>query len=113
MSSEVFTGFMDGINDSLTSGYEVEKLEEDSEIELKLDFEKLYYNMLDAKAKWLYTLSEWEEVLPEDKRKEITKAWRKAGQIINENKVGRNDPCPAAAERNIKNAAARISKFTH
>ncbi len=57
MSSEVFTGFMDGINDSLTSGYEVEKLEEDSEIELKLDFEKLYYNMLDAKAKWLYTLS--------------------------------------------------------
>lgn len=107
MSSEVFTGFLDGINDSLISGYEIEKLEEDSEIELKVDFEKLYYNMLDAKAKWLYTLSQWEDVLSEEKRKEITKTWRKAGQIINENKVGRNDPCPCGSGKKYKKCCGK------
>ena len=30
---------------------------------LNVDFEKLFYNMLDAKAKWLYTLPEWADIL--------------------------------------------------
>ena len=107
MTPEVFTGFMDGINESLVSGYEIAALEEETEIELKVDFEKLFYNMLDAKAKWLYTLPEWEGVLSEEKRREITKAWRKSGQIINENKVGRNDPCPCGSGKKYKKCCGK------
>ena len=44
---------------------EMDKLAEDTDIELKVDFEKLFYNMLDARAKWLYTLPEWEKILSE------------------------------------------------
>lgn len=110
MTPEVFTGFMDGINDSLVCGYEMDKLAEDTDIELKVDFEKLFYNMLDAKAKWLYTLPEWEKILSEEKRKELTRAWRKSGQIVKENKIGRNDPCHVGAARNIKSAAEKIYK---
>ena len=107
MTPEVFTGFMDGINDSLVCGYEIDKLAEDTDIELKVDFEKLFYNMLDAKAKWLYTLPEWEKILSEEKRKELTRAWRKSGQIVKENKIGRNDPCPCGSGKKYKKCCGK------
>ena len=48
MDPVVFCGFMDGINTSLVNGYDVECLEETSDIVLDVDFEKLFYNMLEA-----------------------------------------------------------------
>ncbi|MBT7121666.1 MAG: SEC-C domain-containing protein, partial [Clostridia bacterium] len=66
MSSVVFTGFMDGINTSLDKEVDLDKLKEGSKVSLRLDFEKLYYNMLEAKAKWLYTLDEWDDILSEE-----------------------------------------------
>ncbi|MGI6664294.1 MAG: SEC-C metal-binding domain-containing protein [Christensenellaceae bacterium] len=107
MPEAVFVGFMDGINESLVSDYEVEALKEDSEISLEVDFEKLYFNMLNAKAKWLYTLPEWEDVLKKEKRQEITKAWRLSKQIVNEQKVGRNDPCPCGSGKKYKKCCGR------
>jgi len=47
---------MDGINTSLKNPVKLEELGDDSNIRLEVDFEKLYYNMLDAKAYWLYNL---------------------------------------------------------
>ena len=41
---------------------------EESRFELDIDFEKLYFNMLDAKADYLYTLPEWDDILTEEKR---------------------------------------------
>ena len=38
METVVFCGFMDGINESLKSGYDVEALEETSEVKLDVDF---------------------------------------------------------------------------
>jgi len=52
MESWVFAGFIDGINTSLKKAVDLEKLTEDSDIDLKIDFDKLYYNMLKAKATW-------------------------------------------------------------
>ncbi len=98
----IFCGFIDGINTSLTTAYEVEKLEETSQIDLNIDFEKLFFNMLDAKAKWLYTLEEWEEVLPKEKRTEITQKWRASKQAVTEKTVGRNDPCPCGSGKKYK-----------
>ena len=107
MEKVVFAGFMDGINDSLKQGYEVEKLEEDSQISLDVDFEKLYFNMLEAKADWLYHLPEWDGVLPEDKRKEITKQWRLSKQAVSEKKPGRNDPCPCGSGKKYKKCCGK------
>ncbi len=102
MEPVVFCGFIDGINTSLTTEIELESLAEDKEIALDIEFEKLFFNMLDAKAKWLYTLPEWEDVLSEEKRDEITKEWRLSKQAVSEKSVGRNDACPCGSGKKYK-----------
>ena len=53
----IMTGFLDGINESL-KGYEnpIDTMEEDTVVKIEIDPEKLYYNMVEAKADWLYNL---------------------------------------------------------
>lgn len=53
----IMTGFLDGINESLKD-YEnpIDTMEEDTEVKIEIDPEKLYYNMVAAKADWLYNL---------------------------------------------------------
>ena len=67
---QTITGFLDGINDSLNKPNPIEEMKGDTEIALDIDLEKLYYNMVEAKADWLYNLPEWESLLDEEKRKE-------------------------------------------
>jgi preprotein translocase subunit SecA len=97
-----FMGFLDGINDSLVDTIDLEKLDENSEVEIKIDFEKLYFNMLDAKADYLYALPQWEGIFSKEKRKEIQVKWRESKTIVNESKVGRNDPCPCGSGKKFK-----------
>ena len=101
MSPVVFAGFMDGINTSLVEEVELDKLKESSTVSLKVDFDKLYYNMLEAKAKWLYTLSGWDGILSEERRREIRDQWRLDKQAVS-NKVGRNEPCPCGSGKKYK-----------
>ena len=63
------TGFLDGINESLKTALDLESLTAETEVSLDYDPEKLYYNMVAAKAEWLYTLPEWEPILTEEMRK--------------------------------------------
>lgn len=97
-----FMGFLDGINESLIESLDLESLDENSEVELKIDFEKLYFNMLDAKADYLYELPQWEGIFSKEKRKEIQVNWRQSKTVVNENKVGRNDPCPCGSGKKYK-----------
>lgn len=97
-----FMGFLDGINESLIENIDLESINENTEIELKVDFEKLYFNMLDAKADYLYELPQWEGIFSKEKRKEIQVKWRETKTIVNENKVGRNDPCPCGSGKKYK-----------
>lgn len=46
-------GFLDGINDSLKTPNPIETMDEDTEVSLGFDKEKLYKNMVDARADWL------------------------------------------------------------
>ena len=102
----IFAGFMDGINDSLNHPYELEKLTEDSEIVLDVDFEKLYFNMLAAKAPWLYELKEWDGVLPKEKRQEILKKYHVSKQAVSQ-KIDRNAPCPCGSGKKYKKCCGR------
>jgi preprotein translocase subunit SecA len=101
-----FVAFLDGINSSLVKENDVEKLELDSDVQVKADFEKLYFNMLDAKADYLYNLSQWDEILTEEKRKEITKEWR-SSKVVVVDKVGRNDLCPCGSGKKYKKCCGK------
>ena len=98
----IFTGFLDGIKESLKVEPDMENLTADSEIELDIDYEKLYFNMHKAKAKWLYTLDEWESVLDKDARARILSEY-KSTIIAKSDKVGRNDPCTSGSGKKYKN----------
>ena len=68
----IMTGFLDGINESL-KGYEnpIETMDEDTKVKIEIDPEKLYYNMVEAKATWLYELPQWDAILTEERRTEL------------------------------------------
>lgn len=102
MDEVTFMGFLDGINTSLTNELDIDSLTVESNIKLSIDFELLYFNMLDAKANWLYELPQWDSILTDEKRKEITKAYNKSRMVINDNKVGRNEPCPCGSGKKYK-----------
>ena len=104
----MMVGFLDGINDSLKEANPIDEMEKDTQVKLDIDLEKLYYNMVECKAEWLYTLPQWNDILPEDKRKELYKKQKNSGTIHNENrKVGRNDPCPCGSGKKSKQCCGR------
>ena len=95
-------GFLDGINDSLKKPNPIEEMEEDTTVTLDIDLEKLYYHMVEAKADWLYELPAWEELLSQERRKELYWEQKKSGTIVKEKKIGRNDPCPCGSGKKYK-----------
>ena len=107
MEPVVFSGFIDGINTSLKEEVSLEGLEEDSVISLDIDLEKLYYNMLAAKAPWLYGLPEWDGRLSAERRHEITKEFRSSQIFVREKKIGRNDPCPCGSGKKYKKCCGK------
>ena len=100
--SKIFMGFLDGINTSLNEELDLESLTEESEIDVTIDFEKLFWNMLDCKAEWLYTLDQWDGILEAEKRKEIKKEYNKSKIVVKGDKVGRNEPCPCGSGKKHK-----------
>ena len=95
-------GFLDGINDSLVEKNPIDDMEEDTVVSLKFDKEKLYKNMVAAKAEWLYELPQWEAIFDEATRKALFLEQKKSGTIIKDKKVGRNDPCPCGSGKKFK-----------
>ena len=65
------TGFLDGINDSLVTPNPIDTMEEDTKVSLAFDKEKLYKNMVDAKADWLYELPQWDEIFDADTKRKL------------------------------------------
>lgn len=95
-------GFLDGIDESLIVPNPLEGLDENTEVNLIFDTEKLYKNMVDAKADWLYGLPMWDEIFDEEKKKVLYREAKKANTIVKGKKVGRNDPCPCGSGKKYK-----------
>lgn len=102
-----FVGILDGINDSLLEELDLENITIDSEIELKIDLEKLYFNMLDAKAEYLFGLPQWEEIFTEEKRREIAKKYKDSKTVVKEKEPGRNDACPCGSGKKYKKCCGK------
>ncbi|WP_027398213.1 SEC-C metal-binding domain-containing protein [Anaerovorax odorimutans] len=98
----IFMGFLDGINTSLKNSQDFQSFDDNSEVILDIDYEKLFFNMLDAKADYLYTLPQWEDILSKEKREEIIKNYKKSKTVKKEKEPGRNDPCPCGSGKKYK-----------
>ena len=101
------TGFLDGINDSLKTPNPIETMEEDTEVSLDYDKEKLYYNMVACKADWLYELPQWDNLLDEATRKDLYKKQKLSGTIVKGKKIGRMIHVLAEAARSTNSAVER------
>ena len=110
MDEVTFTGFLDGINTSLKKELKLDSLKSGSKVELDIDFEKLYFNMLDCKADWLYNLPEWDGILTVEKRKEITREFRTSKMYVSGETIGRNDPCPCGSGKKYKKCCGKDKK---
>ena len=99
---EVLTmiGFLDGINESLLIEIDLDTVEEDTVVSLAFDKERLYKNMVAAKADWLYELPQWKEIFSEEELKKST-------TIRKPKKIGRNDPCPCGSGKKYKKCCGR------
>ncbi|NDL67374.1 SEC-C metal-binding domain-containing protein [Anaerotalea alkaliphila] len=102
MELVTFVGFLDGINTSLAEEIDLDAVTGDTEVVLAIDYEKLYYNMLAAKADWLYNLAGWDALLTQEKRAEIKKTYNSTRTVVKDKKIGRNDPCPCGSGRKYK-----------
>ena len=96
------TGFLDGINDSLIEQNPIETMEEDTHVSLAFDKKKLYMNMVDAKADWLYELPMWDNIFDKETKRQLYLEQKKSGTVIVGKKVGRNDPCPCGSGKKYK-----------
>ena len=99
---ETMTGFLDGINDSLVEPNDLDNMEEDTPLTLEIDKEKLYMNMVQCNAEWLYTLPQWDAIYTKEKRDELYKKEKSSHTIVKPPKVGRNDPCPCGSGKKYK-----------
>lgn len=104
----IMTGFLDGINESL-KGYEnqIETMDENTVVKIEIDSEKLYWNMVEAKAEWLYSLPQWDAILTPEKRKELYRDQKASGTVRNEQKVYPNDPCPCGSGKKYKKCCGK------
>ena len=105
---DVFVGFIDGIKSSLTNGDDIDldAIDDNYELKLVIDYEKLYFNMRDAKADWLFTIKAWKDILTEEQINAITREYREAN-MAHSDKIGRNDPCPCGSGKKYKNCCGK------
>ncbi|KAJ52033.1 preprotein translocase subunit SecA [Clostridium tetanomorphum] len=109
VSSVSFMGFLDGINTSLKQPLELESLTEDSEIELHIDFEKLYIEMLQSNTDYLYNLPEWNLIFGKEKITELKIAYGDTKTIVAPTRIGRNELCPCGSGKKYKNCCGKNS----
>jgi len=103
----LFMGFLDGIQTSLVESFPIENIDEASPISILVNPETLYLNMLIADAEYLYSLPQWDDVLTDTKRVAITKTYKKTKIVVNNNKTGRNDPCPCGSGKKYKHCCGK------
>ena len=101
------TGFLDGINDSLKTPNPIEEMDEDTQVNLGFEKERLYKNMVAAEADWLYGLEEWKAIFDETRLKEFYKEQKSSTTIVKEARVYPNDPCPCGSGKKYKKCCGK------
>lgn len=103
----IYMGFLDGIDTSLKKSNDFQNFDENSRVEIEIEPETLFYNMLAAGADYLYGLPQWEDILGLDKMKEIAKKYKQSKTVVKEKKIGRNEPCPCGSGKKYKHCCGQ------
>jgi hypothetical protein len=102
MSLEFMAGFLDGISGALDNPPDMDEIDANSEIDVKVDFAALYKKMVELKANHLAALPEWDNIFSVDERKNMYKEQKASGTVIRGEKTGRNEPCPCESGKKFK-----------
>lgn len=105
----LLVGFFDGVESSLKNNLDLASITDTTEINLDVDFEKLFINMLKADAEHLYSLAEWDEIYSEDQRNDLFEVFRKSRTVVKDKEPGRNDPCPCGSGKKYKKCCGNIA----
>lgn len=105
----IFMGFLDGVDSSLKKSNDFENFDENSQVEVEIEPEKLFYNMLAADAEYLYGLPQWETILGEEKMTQIAKEYKRSKTIVKGKKIGRNEPCPCGSGKKYKHCCGKTA----
>ena len=100
-------GFLDGIDESLVVPNPIDTMDEDTVVNLVFDKEKLYKNMVAARADWLYELPQWKEIFSESELKKLYKEQKESTTSRKGKKIGRNDPCPCGSGKKYKKCCGK------
>ena len=100
-------GFLDVIDESLVVPNPIDTMDEDTVVNLVFDKEKLYKNMVAARADWLYELPQWKEIFSESELKKLYKEQKESTTIRKGKKIGRNDPCPCGSGKKYKKCCGK------
>lgn len=100
-------GFLDGIDESLVVPNPIDTMDEDTVVNLVFDKEKLYKNMVAARADWLYELPQWKEIFSESELKKLYKEQKESTTIRKGKRIGRNDPCPCGSGKKYKKCCGK------
>ncbi|MCL1989162.1 MAG: SEC-C metal-binding domain-containing protein [Firmicutes bacterium] len=106
LSNVYMAAFAEGIHEAVDGLPPLAELEQDSRIVLNIDFVRLYKQMVEYKAKPLYSLPEWDDILSPDEQNQYYKEQKKAHTIVRSEKIGRNDPCPCGSGKKYKKCCA-------
>ena len=99
---ETMNGVMDGIDESLITSNDLDNVTEETKVVIRIDPEKLYMNMVQCNAEWLYTLPQWDAIFTKEKQEELYKKEKSSHTVIKPPKIGRNDPCPCGSGKKYK-----------
>jgi preprotein translocase subunit SecA len=102
MTAEMIVAFIDGLNASLETEFDMESLTEDSDVCININFEKLFKLMVEYKAEHLYSLPQWDGIYDAETKKRLTLEQKSARTIVKGEKIGRNDPCPCGSGKKYK-----------
>ena len=85
----------------------IETMEEDTVVSLGFDKEKLYKNMVEASADWLYQIPAWQEIFDDETRHRLYREQKDSHTVRLGKKIGRNDPCPCGSGKKYKFCCGR------
>ncbi|MCL2839766.1 MAG: SEC-C metal-binding domain-containing protein [Defluviitaleaceae bacterium] len=103
LSNIQMCAFFDGIHECVDGLPEIGEIEDDTKIDIHIEFDRLYKQMVEYKADHLYSLKAWDGIFPAEKQKELYTEQKRSHTIVrNEAKIGRNDPCTCGSGKKYK-----------
>ncbi len=100
-------GFLDGINDATGNTVAMEEVTLETNVDITIDFEKLFKKMVEYKADHLFNLPQWENIFSENQLDKFYKEQKTSTTIVKDKKVGRNEPCPCGSGKKYKQCCGK------